>query len=88
MVRRIVNFSTSQSFFLFGARGTGKTSLVRQLFSEATYYVDLLNLDLEARYQLAPESLYKDLTALGPDIRRVVIDEIQKVPKLLGVVHR
>jgi predicted AAA+ superfamily ATPase len=93
MLRRLVNLSTRQSFFLFGARGTGKTSLVKELFSvgntsSQALYLDLLNLDLEAKYQLNPEQLFKELAALPPETRTVIIDEIQKVPKLLDVVHR
>ncbi|MBX7145381.1 MAG: ATP-binding protein [Oligoflexia bacterium] len=88
MVGRLANILTKQSFFLFGARGTGKTSLVKERFSDGTYYIDLLNLELEAKYQLNPESLFSELSALPPSIHTVVIDEIQKVPKLLDVVHR
>jgi len=93
MLRRIINLSTKQSFFLFGARGTGKTSLVKRLFSvgdgsQRVLYLDLLNLELEAKYQLNPEQLFKELAALPAETTTVIIDEIQKVPKLLDVVHR
>ena len=88
MVKRLANLSTKQSFFLFGARGTGKTSLVKDLFSQDSFYIDLLNLDTEARYQLDPESLFKELSGLPANIHTVIIDEIQKAPKLLDVVHR
>ncbi|MCB0328425.1 MAG: ATP-binding protein [Bdellovibrionales bacterium] len=88
MLSRIINLPKNHSFFLFGARGTGKTQLLKREFSENTLYIDLLNLETEAKYQLQPESLYKELSAVGKDIRYVVIDEIQKVPKLLDVVHR
>jgi predicted AAA+ superfamily ATPase len=88
MLGRLVNLSKTNSFFLFGARGTGKTSLLKSLFNNQVLYLDLLNLDLEALYQLDPEHLYRQLSALSSDIRIVIIDEIQKVPKLLDVVHR
>jgi predicted AAA+ superfamily ATPase len=93
MLKRSINLSTQQSFFLFGARGTGKTSLVKELYSVShtsskALYLDLLNLDLEAKYQLNPEQLFKELEALPPETKTVIIDEIQKVPKLLDVVHR
>ncbi len=51
-------------------------------------YIDLLNLELEARYQLEPERLYKELAELPGTVETVVIDEVQKVPRLLDVVHR
>ena len=93
MLKRLINLSTKQSFFLFGARGTGKTSLVKSHFSVSgegreVLYLDLLNLDLEAKYQLNPEALYKELSALHPETTVIIIDEIQKVPRLLDVVHR
>jgi uncharacterized protein len=92
MVRRLLNPLTSQSFFLFGARGTGKTSLVKSQFleknSNEALYIDLLNLETEAKYQLNPESLYKELNETPKNVRKIIIDEIQKVPKLLDVIHR
>lgn len=93
MLTRLINLSTEQSFFLFGARGTGKTSLVKSHFAvdkgaRDVLYLDLLNLELEAKYQLNPELLYKELSALSSEVKTVIIDEIQKVPKLLDVVHR
>ena len=88
MFRRLLNLPTNRSFFLFGARGTGKTSLLHSIYNEKTFYIDLLNLDVEAKYQLDPEQLYRELKSLGPEILTVVIDEVQKAPKLLDVVHR
>lgn len=88
MLDRLINLPINYSFFLFGARGTGKTSLLKYRFAENVHYVDLLNLDLEATYQLDPEQFYRELSALPTDTRVVIVDEIQKVPKLLDVVHR
>lgn len=88
MFCRSINLPKSHSFFLFGARGTGKTALLKSLFHTNTLYIDLLNLDKEAQYQLDPESLYKEISALPTSIKTIIIDEIQKVPKLLDVVHR
>lgn len=73
MLARLVTISTAQSFFLFGARGTGKTSLVRAAFgiergATDAWYIDLLNLELEAKYQLEPERLFKELSALPSTI--------------------
>lgn len=75
-----------QSFFLFGARGTGKTTLLRATWPEATR-IDLLD---EARYQsyLANVGLfYEELSAL-PRGARVIVDEVQRLPQLLNEVHR
>jgi len=72
-------------FFLFGPRGTGKTSLLRALFPDALR-VDLLLPDVSRQMAARPERL-RDLVAGNPGAEQVVIDEVQKVPELLEVVH-
>ncbi len=88
MFNRSINLPSKQSFFLFGARGTGKTSLLKAQNLKESVYIDLLNLDSESKYQLDPEVLYRELLALSNKTTTIIIDEIQKVPKLLDVVHR
>src|SRR5205809_6215632 len=64
------------SFFLFGVRGAGKTTWVRETFAEA-YIVDLLD---ESRFQqLAanPALLAPELRTVPRD-RLVVLDEVQR----------
>lgn len=73
------------SFFLFGPRGTGKSTLVKNRFAHALY-VDLLQPDTFRRYSASPERLREQLLA-DPGITEVIIDEIQKVPELLDLVH-
>jgi predicted AAA+ superfamily ATPase len=88
MIGRIVNPLISNSFFLFGARGTGKTSLLRELFkNKRTLWIDLLMPSQEETYQLRPEALAEAVDALSPRPEWVVIDEVQRAPKLLDVVH-
>ncbi|MCK6529232.1 DUF4143 domain-containing protein [Myxococcota bacterium] len=72
-------------FFLFGPRGTGKSSWLSARYRDAL----VLNLLLpgEARRLAArPESL-ADVLAGQAGVRDVVIDEVQRVPALLSVVH-
>ncbi|MBI5300152.1 MAG: ATP-binding protein [Deltaproteobacteria bacterium] len=89
MFSRIVNPSKTNSFFLFGARGTGKSTYLSANFSdEDTLFIDLLNLEKEALLLRHPNFLIEQIRAKGPDLKRVVIDEIQKLPKLLDVVHQ
>jgi len=76
----------SGSFFLFGPRGTGKTTWLRQTFSEALW-LDLLDPQQQRAYLARPERLREWVDA-HPLARDVVIDEIQKVPALLDVVHQ
>ncbi|MBI4219459.1 MAG: ATP-binding protein [Chloroflexi bacterium] len=74
-----------QSFFLFGPRGTGKSTWVRQVLRNALI-VDLLQPDVMRQLSARPERLL-DLVRGNPDRSTVVIDEIQRVPELLNVVH-
>lgn len=74
-----------QSFFLFGPRGTGKTTLIKQLYPEALW-IDLLHPAQERQLMGYPEYLY-ELIAAHEDKKTIVIDEIQKIPALLTVVH-
>jgi predicted AAA+ superfamily ATPase len=85
MFNRKVNIPKNNSFFLFGARGTGKSTLLRQKFSEARW-IDLLDVEMERRLRERP-SVLKELLAAGLKSNWVVIDEIQKVPELLNTVH-
>lgn len=80
-----INPNSKSSFFLFGARGTGKTYWVRKNFPEALWF-DLLE-DSTYRELLAqPERLADRIPSNFTDW--IVIDEIQKVPVLLNEVHR
>lgn len=74
-----------ESFFLFGPRGTGKSTWLRARLPGALY-LDLLEPGLHRRMATRPERL-RDLLAGAPGACTVVIDEIQRVPELLSVVH-
>lgn len=83
----MVKLPKNNSFFLFGARGTGKSTLVKEEFQTRAHYIDLLLAANEERYSLDPDSLVADVGALK-NVSHVVIDEVQKVPRLLDVVHK
>lgn len=88
MIRRILELPTDYSFFLFGARGTGKTTLLAAIFEpHNTLSINLLNPLEEMRFLRNPEELRQVVLAVDSKIQFIVIDEIQKVPKLLDVVH-
>lgn len=76
----------NHSFFLFGPRGTGKSTWLKQHFSRALFY-DLLNTSETLRLSQYPSLLYKEVSGY-PNIEWIVIDEVQKVPGLLDEVHR
>ncbi len=90
---RIINLPdllNKKSFFLFGPRATGKSTLIRtQLAPLGAVVIDLLGIRTFREFLSRPEQLeeYVDAqtTAENPI---VVIDEIQKIPELLNEVHR
>ncbi len=87
MFKRIVKLSQSHSFFLFGARGTGKTTLLEKEFSgKDSLRLDLLDPELFSRLDETP-NLIHEIMAVKEKIKWVVIDEVQKIPALLDVVH-
>ena len=89
MFRRLRLFSQNHSFFLFGPRGTDKSTLVRERFAEEqTLWLDLLDSKVEDQFFRSPGDLYAIVKALPNKITHVIIDEIQKIPKLLDEVHR
>lgn len=77
----------AETFFLWGPRQTGKTTLLRDRYSNA-WWIDLLKAEEFRRYTTRPELLRQELKAggVGPGVQ-IVIDEIQKVPALLDEVH-
>ena len=76
----------ASSFFLFGPRGTGKSTWIESNFAGAPTY-DLLNTRESLRLSRDPEALYREVEGL-PAGTWVVIDEVQKVADLLDEVHR
>ena len=88
MVDRIVKPLNNNSFFLFGARGTGKTYLLRRLLDpKTTLEINLLEAEQEERLALEPDYLHSKIKAFKGELSTVFIDEVQKIPKLLDVVH-
>ena len=82
--KRILNFPKS-SFFLFGVRGSGKTSLLKQKFPKALY-IDLLNEDIYQSYLVDVKLFYQQVQSFKGHL--VIVDEIQRMPNLLNEVHR
>ncbi len=73
------------SYFLFGPRGTGKSTWIRKHYPDC-FYIDLLMQDEFRAYSTHPERLKKNIEA-QKGLQTVVIDEIQKIPELLTVIH-
>ena len=75
----------NRSCFLLGPRGTGKSTWLRDRLPDALY-LDLLEPALHRSLSARPERL-RELLAGSPGKATVVIDEIQRVPELLTVIH-
>jgi predicted AAA+ superfamily ATPase len=75
----------NHSFFLFGPRGTGKTTWLRQLLPKALWF-DLLRIQTLLALTREPESFRQQVEA-RPRGSWVVVDEVQRLPSLLNEVH-
>jgi len=76
----------TESCFLWGARQTGKSTLLKDIFPVTPRY-DLLLSDEYGRLRTRPSLLREELLAEPPGNRPVVIDEVQKIPELLDEVQ-
>jgi predicted AAA+ superfamily ATPase len=85
LVKRLFQ-APKESFFLFGPRGTGKSTWLHQAFPHALY-VDMLDQEAFRTYLARPERL-GELVDGSPQAHTIIIDEIQKAPDLLDEVHR
>jgi len=89
MILRSLNLPKSNSFFLFGPRGVGKTTLIKSQFDPATsIYIDLLD-DVLVDQLLLDFSRFTAMIDAPDNVHKsVVIDEVQKFPKILNVAHQ
>lgn len=85
LYKRFFTPPDGESFFLFGPRGTGKTTWLKTHYEKALW-VDLLSPHEERLFSMHPE-LLKERIEARPQTSCVVIDEVQKVPQILDVVH-
>lgn len=89
MIQRLFRPPSRHSFFLFGPRGTGKSTPLKSTLPIArTLFIDLLDPVQEDLYARTPQVLKEKMDAMDPPPRWVLIDEVQKVPRLLDVVHQ
>jgi len=85
---RISTLPHKQSFFLFGARGVGKSMLLKEHFADNKnhLWIDLLSPSLEMSLASKPEKLLEMWEVKKP--KWIVIDEVQKIPSILDIVHK
>lgn len=85
MYSRLILPPKDKSFFLFGPRGTGKTTWVKSKFDKALY-LDLLEAELFNDLLANPQRLENFIPKNFNDW--VIIDEVQRIPELLNEIHR
>lgn len=86
MFKRTLNISKSNSFILFGPRGTGKSTYIRELLPSC-FEIDLLEPSVARQLLSKPSRLQEIVAELPRSIKWIFIDEIQKIPELLDLVH-
>ena len=82
----ITNPLKQASCFFFGARGTGKSFLIRESFDNKAFIINLLRAQIFLRLSENPSLIESMIRESNKKI--VVIDEVQKLPILLDEVHR
>ncbi|MFN7684519.1 MAG: ATP-binding protein [Oligoflexia bacterium] len=89
MKSRLLRTPKQKSFFLFGPRGTGKSTWLSSQFPDATR-IDLLEDETYNRLLARPQDLSRLLkpATAGHAGQPIIIDEVQKIPALLDEVHR
>ena len=81
MYTRIQDFpgAAKESFFLWGARQTGKSTLLKAKFPDRLWFDLLLSDEFER--------LFREIVLADNDKKTVIVDEIQRLPELLNEVH-
>ncbi len=82
--RTLENRLPKNSFFLFGPRQVGKSTLLKNEKADLT--IDLLDPELQLAYNKNPNLLRQQTDEIKPS-STIFIDEVQRVPKLLDIIH-
>lgn len=88
MIQRLIKLPKNKSFFLFGPRQVGKSTLLKNIFdAKNTYFYNLLDSDTYFELLAKPSLLNEQLNLPDKKIKHIVIDAIQRIPELLNEVH-
>lgn len=88
MIDRCFKPLKERSFFVFGARGTGKSTWLRQQFSGVdSVFINLLDPDQYEMFSLKPTRFAELIHSREHQNKLVIVDEIQRVPALLDIIH-
>lgn len=89
MIQRSLKPLKNHSFFLFGPRGSGKSTWLEQNYSKKDYlWFNLLEPKTEMELKRDPELILKQWELLRQKPQGIIIDEVQKLPQLLDVAHK
>ena len=89
MFNRTISLPKKESFFLFGPRQVGKSTLIEQRFNKNIWLIDLLLNDVFFLYSKDP-SLFREEAIekiKNENIKTIFIDEVQRLPSLLNEVQ-
>src|SRR3989339_203709 len=87
-IKRSIELPKDHSFFLFGPRQTGKSTLLKMLFlKENILFYNLLDKETFLRFLSHPSLLREEVHSRRKEITHVIIDEVQRIPDLLNEVH-
>ena len=89
MIKRLITLPKRSSFFLFGSRQTGKTTLINSLYTKNIWTVDLLLSDIFFSYSKNPSLFRQEAVekVKSENIKTIFIDEVQRIPALLNEVQ-
>jgi uncharacterized protein len=90
IINRLLNLNDllkKKSYFLFGPRSTGKSTLIHQQLNGECLIINLLRNEYYRALSQEPQALESIIDA-APQYSLVVIDEVQRIPALLNEVHR
>ncbi len=88
MVLRSIKPLKTRSFFIFGPRGTGKSTWLRQhIEGPDTLVFNLLEPQIYELLLLEPQRFYDIITSKENQNKIIVVDEIQRIPALLDIAH-
>ncbi len=90
IIGRRIKLPEKRSFFLFGPRMTGKSTLLKKkyMIGKEALYIDLLDGANLFRYIQDSSSFYREIKAIEKETSTIIIDEIQRIPQLLNEIHR
>ena len=89
MLNRQIELPKNKSFFLFGPRQTGKSTLIQELFKKNIWVVDLLLSEAYITYSKDPSRFRHEAEEKikNEKVKTIFIDEVQRVPALLNEVQ-